>query len=151
MSTAHPPGHLLKAGRFRIEAEIGSGGFGITYRATRVADNAAVVIKELFPGDLIARDANGVSVVAHGPDDQFAQCLDRFIREAEFLKRLDHPNIVRVDDTFLDNGTAYFSMPHGRISPTRRLRCAHAIGWRRRTSRQNLTADGIGNGCSCTE
>ncbi len=105
------PGYPLKQGRFRIDAEIAHGGFGITYRATRTGDGSPVVIKELFPTDLVVRDPGGAAVVDIGPDGQFAKCVDRFIREAEFLKRLDHPNIVPIADTFTDNGTAYFSMP----------------------------------------
>jgi serine/threonine protein kinase len=46
-----------------------------------------------------------LTVVDVGADGLFAWCVERFIREAEFLRRLDHPNIVRVLDLFKDNAT----------------------------------------------
>jgi len=108
---ALPAGHLLKGGLFRINAAIASGGFGVTYRATRISDGAPVVIKELLPSDLVYRVPGGLAVAENDPNGEFGECVRRFVREAEFLKGFDHPNIVPIAECFTDNGTAYFAMP----------------------------------------
>ncbi|MGZ3419837.1 MAG: serine/threonine-protein kinase [Polyangiales bacterium] len=74
------PGEVV-AGRYRIEAEIGQGGFGSVYRATHLALGRQVALKMLHP-----------EVVSHD------QGLQRFRREAELAQRLEHPNTVRLYD-----------------------------------------------------
>ncbi len=64
---------------YHIEAEIGRGGFGVVYRAKRDFDNSFAAIKVVF-----ARvDADSAAV-------------ERFQREADVVKQLDHPHIVRL-------------------------------------------------------
>ena len=41
-------GTLLKHGEYRIERELGHGGFGVTYLAVQVGLNRRVAIKEFF-------------------------------------------------------------------------------------------------------
>ena len=48
-------GTTLQDGKYRIEEELGQGGFGITYRATLVQSGGKVVIKAPR-NDLLARD-----------------------------------------------------------------------------------------------
>jgi hypothetical protein len=68
------------AGRFRVEALIGEGGYGAVFRATEVDRGRAVALKVLF-AHAAARDG-----------------LPRFLREADLARRLSHPNTVRVLD-----------------------------------------------------
>ena len=72
---ALPAGHLLKGGLFRINAAIASGGFGVTYRATRISDGAPVVIKELLPSDLVYRVPGGLAVAENDPNGEFGECV----------------------------------------------------------------------------
>ncbi|MBI4954271.1 MAG: serine/threonine protein kinase, partial [Myxococcales bacterium] len=77
MSQDLPPGTLL-AGRYRIGAPLGRGGYGTVYRAVDETTGMPMALKHL-----------------HARRLDSAIDLERFAREAEFLRRLDHPNIVR--------------------------------------------------------
>lgn len=105
------PGHILIAReqRYQIVRKVGSGGFGVTYEATRLSDSDddrdaertralnqhaydRVAVKEFYPED-IARKVGGrvVPTDDDGAADTFDRALDRFKREAErlyFLTRL---------------------------------------------------------------
>jgi serine/threonine protein kinase len=69
----------LFAGRFQIEARVGSGGMGNIYRAVQVEMKRPVALKVLHP-DL--------------SDD--AEVVARFDREMKTTTRIEHPNSVRV-------------------------------------------------------
>ncbi|MCC7387052.1 MAG: serine/threonine protein kinase [Deltaproteobacteria bacterium] len=73
----------LLQGRFRLDAVLGRGGRGTTYRATEVATGEVVAIKEL--PYLSARDL---------------KALELFEREAQVLRQLDHPAIPKCSDVF---------------------------------------------------
>jgi hypothetical protein len=73
-------GHVL-AGRYLIEGALGGGGTSLVWRAIDRQSGALVAIKQLRP--------------------QFARMAAtrrRFLREAEIVRRLDHPGIVKVLD-----------------------------------------------------
>lgn len=74
------PGDVL-AGRYRIEAPIGAGGFGTVFRATQLNLDRTVALKVLLP-ELV---------------DQPSE-MERFRREAQLAQRLEHPNTVRLFD-----------------------------------------------------
>jgi serine/threonine-protein kinase len=82
----------LIAGRYRIEGVLGQGGYGVVYRATQVAMGRPVALKLLR------------SRLFEQPD-----ALQRFQREAEIARRLEHPNTVRIYDFGADAGTAYIA------------------------------------------
>jgi serine/threonine-protein kinase len=87
------------ANRYRLDKVLGEGGFGAVYVATR-QDGTRVALK------VLAEDA----LERVGGDD-------RFRREAELAKRLDHPNVVKVLDEGIDEqGTRYiaFELLEGR-------------------------------------
>ncbi|MEM8886023.1 MAG: protein kinase, partial [Planctomycetota bacterium] len=85
-----PPWHC---GRYRIEREVGRGGMGVVFEATDLAGEGRVAVKLVPP------------VFASTP-----ALLDRFAREAELGRQIDHPHVVRT----LDFGSV--SM-HGRDVP----------------------------------
>ena len=88
-----PIGSILD-GRYRIDAVLGSGGMGRVYRGEHTGIGRAVAIK-----------------VLHADLSRNSEAANRFRREALASGRLDHPNIVRVDDSgFLDDGACYLVM-----------------------------------------
>ena len=68
------------ARRFEVGARVGQGGMGTVFRGVDLQTGEAVAIKLLKP-----------EIVLHDPDN-----LERFAREGEALRRLNHPNIVKM-------------------------------------------------------
>lgn len=94
-----------------IEAVLGIGAFGITYKATDSNLGIPVVIKEYLPESFAQRsDDNHVSALSDDTRDNFTWGLERFLAEAKILAKFRHPNIVRVNRYFKANDTAYFVM-----------------------------------------
>ena len=107
-------GTLLKSGDYRIERVLGQGGFGITYLATQVGLNRKVAIKEFFMKEYCNRDAttSHVSVGSDGSKELVSKFKTKFIKEAQTIAGLNHPNIIRIYDIFEENGTAYYVMEY---------------------------------------
>ena len=104
----------LQSGRYRIIDTLGRGGFGITYLAEQVMAHRKVCIKEYFPADYYRRDiSSGVITLA---SEGFAEMMNRFktkfIKEAQTIAALDHPNIIHIHDIFEENNTAYYVMEY---------------------------------------
>ena len=76
---------------YRKINEIGSGGFGIVYRARRTEDNAMVAMKVLSHIDNIV-------------------ILSRFQREVRLQSTLNHPNVVHIIGRNLDMTPPWFVM-----------------------------------------
>jgi len=53
---------VILRGRYVIDSVIGSGGFGVTYKAWDNVLNCAVAIKEYFPKSFVSRTPGDVSV-----------------------------------------------------------------------------------------
>lgn len=74
-----------RVGNFQITRELGRGGMGTVYAATDLASGQQVALKSLAPELMKSQELR-----------------DRFVREAQAMARLQHPNIVRflgwVDD-----------------------------------------------------
>lgn len=105
---ALPVGTTL--GDYRLDAVIGHGGFGITYRAFDSQLAKVVAIKEYLPVEFAVRE--GTNVVARGARfaDDFTWGRERFLEEARALARFRHPHIVPVLRFLVANGTAYTVM-----------------------------------------
>ncbi|MDH5673875.1 MAG: serine/threonine protein kinase [Myxococcales bacterium] len=86
------PGALL--GEYRIEAELGAGGYGQVFKALHLPSDRVVAVKVLRP------EMVNVPTI-----------LPRFIREVEALSRIIHENIVQVYSVGeLTGGVPYYSM-----------------------------------------
>ena len=108
------PNTTLQGGKYRIEQVLGQGGFGITYLAVQEMLGRKVAIKEFFFKDLCDRDVNTnqVTVGTQSSRDMVEQYLNKFIKEAQIISKLNHPNIVKIHDIFRENDTAYYVMEY---------------------------------------
>jgi flagellar basal body-associated protein FliL len=79
---------------FKIQARIGSGGFGVVYRAFDTNLERSVALKMLPPK--VARAGQGL--------------MDRFLREARSAAKLAHPNIVTIHQICPYKETYYIVM-----------------------------------------
>lgn len=80
-------------GGYVLEEELGRGSMGMVYRGKQVALAREVAVK-ILPSSL-AQDPSYVA---------------RFIREAQIIAGLNHPNIVQIYDAGQQNGVLYFVM-----------------------------------------
>ena len=80
---------------YQIVDEIGRGGMGVVYRAIREASGSVVAVKTLLPAVRGTR-----------------QDYDKFLREADILKQLDHPRIVRFQEMGESQDLMYFAMEY---------------------------------------
>lgn len=101
--------------RYELQGVIGSGGFGITYKAVDLLLNQSVAIKEFFPREWMSRDIQRSPSVLWPNEEEHkkkaALCAEIFYRESCILKELlDIPNIVTFLDYFRENETEYIVM-----------------------------------------
>lgn len=118
------PGTVLHGNSdYTIERTLGAGGFGVTYLARttvlfgNIPQTVRVAIKEHYMSDFCERDSDGITVLCPGTKanrQQVAMSLDSFRTEARRLADIGgaHPNIVRVNEVFDANGTAYYVMEY---------------------------------------
>jgi serine/threonine protein kinase/WD40 repeat protein len=113
-ASALPAGYRLD--EYAIEAVLGHGGFGITYRAHDVKLDSRVAIKEYFPQAFCARTDRSTIVPRSGADtamvENYQWGLNEFLKEARALAKFKHPHIVRVLRFLEANGTAYLVMEY---------------------------------------
>ena len=104
-------GTLLHGGTYKIEKVLGQGSFGITYLAEHTSLGKKVAIKEFFMKELNSRGNDG-SITGMSDGSLSHHYGQKFKKEAINLSRLEHPNIVRVTDSFDENGTYYYVMDY---------------------------------------
>lgn len=104
-------------GTYTIISKLGTGGFGITYKVTFIPDSggpeSVMALKEHFLKSDCIRDTTSFMVQYSGPASQrYKASLKDFITEANRLKRLglQPQNVIKVNEVFEANGTAYYSM-----------------------------------------
>jgi hypothetical protein len=84
---------MIVAGRFELGERLGSGGAAEVHRALDRQTGAAVALKRLLP---------------QLSEDRAVR--QRFLREAEVARRLDHPGIVKILDVGEDEGRPYLAL-----------------------------------------
>ena len=107
-------GSLLQGGKYRIVRFISSGGFGCTYEAEHVMLRKRVAVKEFFVKDFCNRDEETafVTVATTSKKGLIDRLKQKFIDEARSIFEFHHPGIVRVNDVFEENNTAYYVMAY---------------------------------------
>jgi serine/threonine protein kinase len=84
--------------RYRIVRVLGRGGMGTVYLAEHTQLDTVVAVKEVS-----------------GPrnhEDEYRLALQQCQQEAKFLVRLNHPNLPRVTDAFIENDRFYLIMEY---------------------------------------
>ena len=100
---------------YRIEKAIGGGGFSLVYLATLLAEDRRVAIKEYLPSAQARRvEDSRVEPLSEGLAGAYRQGIKRFFDEASALAKVNHPNIVRVENFFRANNTVYMVMRYER-------------------------------------
>ena len=117
-----PIGTILNSGEreYRIEKVLGQGGFGITYLATatifagNIPIEAKFAIKEHYISSMNERKGTSVAISNANNTEEIKESIDSFLVEAQRLNKLslNHPGIVRVNESFRANGTAYYVMEY---------------------------------------
>ncbi len=106
-------------GGCKLVRKIGEGGMGQVYLGEQVrVGNRLVAVKIVQPGD-----------VSHIPGAT-EEVERRFQREAALLGHFDHPNILPVHDSGVEDGLLYLVMqyaPEGSLSDAIRGRAAHKL------------------------
>lgn len=162
-----PAGSVLDSGqqRYRIVKVLGQGGFGITYQATakikvgNVTIDGSFAIKEHFLSSFCGRQGESVTIPNPSNVQEVNDSLNSFLTEAQRLNRLslEHDGLVKVNESFQANGTAYYVMeyiggenlrqyvkrqPAGRLSETEALpiirKVADAVGYLHRSQVTHL-------------
>jgi len=82
-----------KVGQYLLLDELGRGNMAVVYRARHPKTHEVVALKRMLP--------------------QYAaneQALERFLREVELIRQINHPNIVRIIDAGEIAGQPYYAM-----------------------------------------
>lgn len=95
MAEQGPLSNHTLGGKYVLGELLGQGGFGAVYQARHSLLNRQQAIKILLE--------------QHFTSPKFRE---RFLREAQTLAALDHPNIVHVDDFGFEDNRAYLVMPY---------------------------------------
>lgn len=100
--------------RYAIQKTLGQGGFGITYLAYDNVNRRQVAIKEFFMKELCNRDGKTrhMSVPSTGSRKLVDKFRAKFLKEANTIANLSHPNIIKIYDIFEENATAYYAMEY---------------------------------------
>ncbi len=109
---------------FQLLSKVGQGGMGAVYKARQTSMDRIVALKVLLPKHVKGKDG-----------------VERFIREARTLAKLNHLNIVRGIDAGVSNGIYYFVMEFVDGDPvSRRLRLEKTLPWKEALSIVRQTA-----------
>ncbi len=128
-----PMGTIL-AGKYLVGRVLGQGGFGITYIGWDMALERKVAIKEFYPSGQVSRAPGDTSLTWYSTEAaQQAQQngMGMFLKEARKMSKVDNiPGVVRVQDLFQENATAYIIMDFVEgVTLKARLQKAGPLAW----------------------
>lgn len=119
---ALPVGFVLNGGAntYVVEQVLGQGGFGITYKvkarikAGNITISTHFAIKEFFPSNCWRNEGSTQMLFSPTTKQDVEASLKDFVAEGRRLQRICsmNNNIVRVNEVFEANSTAYFVMEY---------------------------------------
>ena len=142
---ALPPGTILH-GRYFLGSPLGIGGFGITYAALDLQQNARVAVKELFPGASVHRQPDtGYVLPKPGQADNFRLFQAAFQKEAKTLMALQGQlGVVRLYHAFGEHNTVYYVMELLEGEDLRgRLKRTGPMSWEEFAPKLRILLDGL--------
>jgi len=95
------PGDTLLGGRYEVISELAAGGQAIVYE---VLDRGAHLELKSVPKECVLKE---FVLPAHAGTAVRKRVLENIEREANLLKKLKHPNIVKLTDFFVEDERAY--------------------------------------------
>lgn len=118
---ALPIGTKLKGGQYpyTIEEVLGQGSYGITYKVStefkveNIPVQQAFAVKECFTKKYCSRYADGVTMsYPKELSEDIEKDIQDFLSEGKKLREIckKSKNIVKVNETWQENGTAYYAM-----------------------------------------
>lgn len=93
------PGLIVKSGQYTILRQIGAGGQAIAYLAKADLCESYLVVKEFVLPVFVDKSAR-------------KQALEKFESDARLLQNLDHPQVVKLLDYFIEDHRAYLILEH---------------------------------------
>ena len=98
LSGEQEPEEVLLKERYRVLAQVGTGGFGAVYRAVDSQSGTVVAIKQVNLQGLLPQEV--------------IEATDAFNREVRLLSGLKHPHLPAISDTFTDAEHWYIVMDY---------------------------------------
>lgn len=85
----------ILSNNFKIISKIGIGGMGAVYLAKDLSNDQQVALKILHP-----------------EFHKNKEYIERFIREIKLMNSIEHPNVVKTYDIFVEDGLIFFTMEY---------------------------------------
>lgn len=107
------PGFTILHSRYLLGYVLGSGGFGITYKAWDMARRQVCAVKEYLPMGLTLREGKKLVPVGERWASEYDHGKQRFVQEAQALIRCRGiPQVVDVEECFEQHNTVYYAMEY---------------------------------------
>lgn len=103
------PGDELQDGGYSVESRLGTGGQGTAYLATISPVRAQDLALNLDTQKVVLKEYIFPSNRKH---DVMKKMFPRFLKEASILRNMDHPNIIKLFDVFVEDHRAYIVIEH---------------------------------------
>ncbi len=102
-----PEGTLVE--RYKIGKMIGMGSFSLVYQGKDTKSGGSVVVKEYYPKYYSKRAENGITILPFEGRKliTFNEGFKQFFSEALALHKINHPNVLKAQNIFRANMTAY--------------------------------------------
>lgn len=99
---------------YKILSSISMSDLSIVYIAQVIESGVNVIIKEFYPQSLVIRDLDKKTLLCRYSSNKkkLHELKQSFLSEANILKQLAHPNIVRYIEHFEENETVYLVMEY---------------------------------------
>jgi tRNA A-37 threonylcarbamoyl transferase component Bud32 len=109
-STFLEPGATVYDGKYAVAGRLSGGGHGTTYLAVeRELDGGQPTGCEQNPGEVVLKE---YVLPVHRSSAVLEHTINKLKAEADILRRIDHPQIVRLLDSFIEDFRGYLVMEY---------------------------------------